>query len=424
MANDFSKEERVAFEEILEGFHDALILSNAVSVYRTDQTEMERSGDVIWRPMPYISLSYDGRDQTGNFQAANQLSVPATIGFEKGVPSVLTATELRDLLQENRLGQAAKQRLASDINVAMMNVAANQGTIVVPVAAPSSDVTLGGYAALANCDAAMNELGVSMNDRYAALSSRDYNGMAANLAGRQTMGPKVTEAYERSYVGMNAGFETMKLDYANRILAASGGAITIGAADQFYVPKAITQNPTTAERLNVDNRYQNITVSATAGVVAGDCFTVAGVNSVHLITKQDTGQLKTFRVIEVVDGTTLKISAPFISGQGATDAELQYKNITATPANGAAITFLNIDPADINPFWHKDALEILPGRYEIPAGSGVSVMRGTTDQGFEMIMTKWVDGETYKIFYRWDVRFGVVNKQPEMSGILLFNQIP
>ena len=36
MANSFSKEERVAFEDILEGFNDALVLSKNVSMYRTD----------------------------------------------------------------------------------------------------------------------------------------------------------------------------------------------------------------------------------------------------------------------------------------------------------------------------------------------------------------------------------------------------
>jgi hypothetical protein len=42
MSNSFSKEERVAFEDILEGFQDALVLSRNVSVYNTDQTMMER----------------------------------------------------------------------------------------------------------------------------------------------------------------------------------------------------------------------------------------------------------------------------------------------------------------------------------------------------------------------------------------------
>ena len=120
MANAFSKEERVAFEQLLEGFQDALVLSSNVSMYRTDQAMMERTSDVIWRPMPYISESFDGMDQTANFRDYTQLSVPATIGFSKSVPFVLDAKELRDALQEQRLGDSAKQKLASDINVAIM----------------------------------------------------------------------------------------------------------------------------------------------------------------------------------------------------------------------------------------------------------------------------------------------------------------
>lgn len=421
MANEFSKEERVAFEDILEGFQDALILSRNVSVYNTEGKEMERASDVIWRPQPYIAQSFDGTDQTNNFKDQTQLSVPATIGFEKSSPWILTAVQLRDQLQEKRLGDAAKQKLASDINVAIMNVAALQGTIVVNIAGASSSSTLGGYNAVAECDAKMNEIGVNMFDRYLSLGSRDYNGMASDLAARQTMGPKVTKAYERSYVGTVAGFETFKMDYANRIAAALGSAITIGAANQFYTPVA-TRSAATGERSNVDNRYQQITVSSTTNIVAGDAFNVADVYSVHLITKNATSQLKDFRVISVDSGTTMTISPPFISAGGGTDAELQYKNINSTPANGAALTFLNTDAADVNPFWQKDALEILPGGYAVPTDAGAAIMKGATDQGIEISMEKFYDINTKNIKYRCDVRFGVVNKQPEMSGILLFGQ--
>jgi len=67
MANSFSKEERVAFESILEGFNDALVMSSIVSKYSTNGQQMERSSDTIWRPMPYIAQSYDGSDATSNF---------------------------------------------------------------------------------------------------------------------------------------------------------------------------------------------------------------------------------------------------------------------------------------------------------------------------------------------------------------------
>lgn len=424
MANEFSKEERVAFEELLEGFNDAEVMSRNVRKYSTDQTMMERTNDTIWRPQPYVLNSFDGQDQTGNFNDKTQLSVPASISIEKSVPWIMTATELRDALQEDRLGDSARQKLGSDINVAILNTASNLGSLVVPVNGAAT-----GFDDVALCEAIMNEQGVPSWDRVLALSTRDYNNMAGNLADRQTMGRKVTRAYEEAFVGRIASFDTFKLDYARRIAAAGGGAITIATnnAATFYTPTAVTTNPTTSERLNVDNRFDTVTVSATAGVLAGDAFTIANVNAVHHITKEDTGQLKTFRVVEVVNGTTLKITPPLIdpnAGAGA-ESEIQYQNCVATSTSGtAAITWLNIDPARINPFWQMDAIEILPGRYAVPENSGAAVMRGTTDSGIEVCMTKQFDIQTYTTKFRLDTRFGVVNKAPEMSGILIFDQVP
>ena len=82
MSNSFSKEERVAFEDILEGFNDALVLSRNVSIYNTDGSMMERTNNVIYRPQPYIAQSYDGMDQTNNFTAYTQLSVPRHLAFK------------------------------------------------------------------------------------------------------------------------------------------------------------------------------------------------------------------------------------------------------------------------------------------------------------------------------------------------------
>jgi len=164
-------------------------------------------------------------------------------------------------------------------------------------------------------------------------------------------------------------------------------------------------------------------VSSTASVAAGDSFTVAALNAVHHITKGDTGQLKTFRVISVDSATTMTISPPMITNQVAADASAQYQNcVINTKAANSAIVFLNTVTASVNPFWHRDAIEILPGRYAIPDNSGVSIMRASTDQGIEMVMQKWYDINTMKTKFRWDIRFGVVMKQPEMAGILLFSQ--
>ena len=427
MANAFSKEERVAFEDLLEGFQDALVLSRNVAIYNTDQTMMERANNTIWRPMPYIAQSITstpGSSIAASYQDMTQLSVPATLGYSKTVPWTMTALDLRDALQEGRLGDAAKQKLASDINVAIMNTAANYGSLVVDIGAAAGD-----YDDVALCDSIMNEQGVPDYDRFMALSSRDYNGLAGNLVGtaRSFGNAKSDKAYERNYVGMVAGFESYKMDYANRLAAAAGGgSITIdtsGAGTQAsYVPEATST--TVGGQINVDNRFQTVTVSSTTSVAAGDAFTIAGVYAVHHITKQNTGQLKTFRVVSVDSGTTMTITPPIIGAQSTpTDAELQYQNVDVTaPSNTAAITWLNANAAQVNVFWQRDALEILPGRYAVPSDAGVAVMRATTDQGIELVMQKWYDIDSMTIKYRLDTLFGVVCKNTEMAGILLFNQ--
>jgi len=426
MSNSFSKEERVAFEDLLEGFQDALVLSRHVNIYNTDQTMMERANNTIWRPQPYIAQSISSTPGTpiSGYQGMTQLAVPATLGYSKTVPWEMTSLELRDALQEGRLGESAKQKLASDINVAIMSSAANLGSLVVPIGAAAGD-----YDDVALCDAIMNEQGVPDYDRFLALSSRDYNGLAGNLVGtaRSFGNQKSDKAYERSYVGMVAGFDTYKMDYANRqAAAAGGGSITIdtsGSGTQAnYAPQATST--AVGGQINVDNRFQTVTVSSTTNVAAGDAFTIGGVYAVHHITKQSTGQLKTFRVVSVTNSTTMVITPPIIGAQSTpTDAQLQYKNVeVSAPSNTAAITFLNVNAASVNVFWQRDSLEILPGRYAVPSDAGVAVMRATTDQGIELVLQKFYDIDSMTIKYRMDTLFGVVNKNPEMSGILLFNQ--
>jgi hypothetical protein len=423
VANLFSKEERVAFENLLEGFQDALVLSRNVAVFNTDQEMMERTNNIVWRQQPYISVSYSGTDMTTNFDDYTQLTVPATIGFSRAVPWVMSATELRDSLQEGRLGDAAKTKLASDINVAIMNVAALQGTLFVKRTGAAS-----GFDDVAEVEAVMNEQGVPDNDRYLALSTRDYNGVASDLskAGR-SFGNEVSDnALRRAYVGRLASFETYKLDYAVRKAAQLGGGgittSTLPAANNFWVPRA-TAVAATGETSNVDNRFQTITTTTNTNVAPGDSFTIGNVFAVHHITKQSTGVLKTFRVIAVPSPTTLVISPPIISNQGGSDSEAQYQNCTIPTTSGtAAITFLNTAAGNMNPFWQKDALEILPGRYAVPTDAGAAVMRASTDQGIELVMTKQYDINTMKTKYRLDTLYGVVNKQPQMSGIIMFSQ--
>lgn len=419
MPMNFSKEERVAFDQVFEKFEDNLVISNLFNKYTLDDVTAERTGNTIWRPMPYVAQSFTGIDQSANFNRNyTQLSVPTTLGYSHSVPLTLSATELRDLLQEKRLGDAAMQRLASDINVACSNLAALTGTVFVKRSSAAS-----GFDDVAACDDAFNRLGVDMTDRKLVLSSSSYNAMASNLqTASRSFGNGISDnALRRAQVGQIANFDTYKLDYAYRLLVAGGSGVTLNAANQFYVPKA-TSVAATGEVSNVDNRYQTITVNSTANVKAGDACMIAGVNEVHHITKQDTGNPKTFRVVSVPSSTTLVISPPIISAGGGSDPEIQYRNCSATPASTAAITFLNTASGLVNPFWQGDAFEIVPGNYRPQEDSGVAIQRATTSNGVTVTMARQGNIGDLSTKYRWDVFYGLVNKQPQMTGAMMFSQ--
>ncbi len=423
----FNKNEIVMFERALEGFQDALVISREFGKFEVDDVTSERASDIIWRPQPYIIQSYAGNDQSSNFNRNHtQLSVPTTLGFQRAVPMVLTARELRDPQQRERLTVAAMQRLASDINVSCSDLAALTGSIVI-----RRTTAAAGFDDVAIIDTTMNRLGIQMDNRVVAYSSGDYNNLASNLAGRGTVQGKVTTAYERAQIGMVAGIDVMKLDYAFRLTAAVPGAsVVINGANQRFVPRA-TSTAGTGEVSNVDNRFQNLAVTVGAGgaLKVGDCFTIAGVNEVHHITKADTGVLKTFRIQAIVSGggtagaNVISINPPLIAADSSpTDPELQYRNVTATPANGAALTFLNTAAASVNPFWHRSAFEIMPGRLRPQENAGMDVMTGTTDHGIPVLMTRQGAIGDLSTRYRFDVLYGVVNLQPQMSGIELFSQ--
>jgi len=419
--NRFSKEERVQFDEMVLGFDDQLTLSKNVNVYKTNSQMMERSNNTIWRPQPYIMQSYEGTDMTGRFQSATQLSVPVQINRNRSVPWVITPQELNDMQQQKRIYDSAKQRLSSDLNKAIMNAAAGLGTLVVKRTTAAS-----GFDDVAECESMMNEQEIPDWDRMIALSTRNYNQMAGNLAGRQTLSGKTLTAYDRAYIGEIASFEALKLQHANTLTKAAGVSVTINGANQYWVPQA-TQTAASGEQSNVDNRFQPLSITVGSGTVkVGDAFTIAGVYAIGHISKNVTPILKTFRITGIFSGNggtgVVQISPPIVSAGGGTDAELQYQNVDSTPANGAAITFLNTETAYVNPFWQKDSLELIPGNFVVDPNSGVEVLHAATSQGIAITMTKQFNNTTYVYDNRVDMFFGVSNIQPEMSGIILFSQ--
>lgn len=422
MPTKFTVEERVMFDDVVAGFDDMLVIGRAVDIYNPglELEAQERTLDKFWIPAPLISASFDGFDQTANFMDASELSVPVSIGYHKAVPLKLSSKNLRNTTYLRNKGVSAKQKLGSDINLALYNTVALQGSLFVKrTSAPT------GYDDIALADAAMTEVGVPVTDRLYFAAPRVANSMAGDLAKRQTFSGEAQNAYERAAIGIDiAGFDVFKNDQTVRLAAATGGAVTVSGANQYWVPTAFS-TAATGEISNVDNRGQNLVVAGGtyANIKVGDAFTLAGVNSVHMITKQDTGQLQTFRVVGKPSAGVITIYPAIISNQGGSASEKEYQNVTATPAAATPLVWLNTAAAELNPFFHKSALLLVPGSYVVDPEDGWNVMRARTELGISITYARQGEINDLSVKARWDVDFGASLTNPQMAGVEMFNQV-
>lgn len=419
MATSFTKQEQVMFDKVIEGFDDLLVIAKGAELYDPlTAQEAVNARDKFWIPAPMIGASYDGFDQTANFDGLTQLNVPASVGYHKSVPKVLSSKNLRNTYAMDQFGKAAKQKLASDVNAALFNTAALYGSVVSKRTGSPT-----GYDDVADLDTRMTRIGVPLDGRKAFYSPSAMNAMAGNLASRSEDTARSRNAYEQALIRHDvAGFEVFKNDQEIRLAAAAGGATTVNGANQRTIPAATITSAGLEE--NKDNRYTDLVVTSAnyAGIKIGDAFTIDGVNELHLISKQNTGQLKTFRVVDKPAANTIRIWPAIIDAAEGTIGSKEYANVSATPASGAALTWLNTATAALNPFFRMESLILIPGSFTVDADDGWQVMRATTDVGIGITYTRQGNINDLSCKARWDIDFGTALLNPEMAGVQLFNQ--
>lgn len=419
MANGFSKSEQIFFEDVLAGFDPNNVTSRNCKKYEPDMQAVERSGLTVRRPIPMRAEITRGLDVSADYKDVLELTVPSSLAQNdiKNHAFTLNALDLNDSTRRKRAAMAASQGLAAEVDTDVSNRVINYGSLV---ATETGDFT--NYDALSKGETQLMEREVSATVlRSLILNPRMARKMANDLASRATDNPRDRSAYERSALPPVGGFETMKSNVLTSITGNAATDILVSGAGQFKTPTVFDGTNTAA----ADNRYQTLTTSSVAAATLknGDAFTIAGVFAVGMITKKNTGQLQTFRVVSGGGTTTPTISPAIIPLDQAGTAFQKYANVTATPANGAAITILNTDSAQPSIFFAEPAVEIFHGKLAVDdLGQGVSIMREVTDSGIEIIFAKQGNVDDFSAKYRLTCWTSANVLDPQMAGIYLPNQ--
>lgn len=160
------------------------------------------------------------------------------------------------------------------------------------------------------------------------------------------------------------------------------------------------------------------TAAAASRLLKGDDFTIDGINSVHPQTKDDTGDLQQFTVLEdfssdgAGDGSILV--APAITPSG------QQQNVTAAPVDGTAITVRGAagtkSPQGL--LLHKNAYAFVSLPLATPkSGKGVmySAMEQDPQTGLWLALVQFFDGKNRVEGTRFDCLTGFGTLYREMA---------
>ncbi len=257
---------------------------------------------------------------------------------------------------------------------------------------------------VANAEAELHKLGVPEEDELFAFYDSKASVQLAN--GLKGVFPQdiAKTAIERASIGRYGGFSMFRSN--------SLKSHTVGVATGTPLVDGASQNVTYATAKDTDSQtlVTNGWTNDTADILlAGDVFTIAGVNSVNRRTRDDTGDLQTFTVLaDAAAGAstgpaTLTIAPPIITSG-------PYQTVTAAPANDAVIT-VKTGTGGVsyrqNMAWHKNALTMAFVPLDVAgSGSGVDQARENFD-GISITSTRWFDGNDMTMHFRFDILFDV-----------------
>jgi hypothetical protein len=339
---------------------------------------------------------------TASPQAVTEGEVAVNIDKQAGVDVQFTSVEETlnvDALLKSKVLDAQMATIASYIDaqlIARVNEFHNW------VGTPGT--TMSAPAALFAGAQRMDEMAIPVNDRNGVLTPADGYGIAGSLlANAAQQGGTASSALQKAKVPVIGNIDpyiTQTVPSLTTGTRAVTGTLVNGASQNVTY---LSVKSTYSQSLICDGQ-----VSKT--YKAGEVFTISGVNAINPRTKADLGYPQQFTILAdaTSDGSgnvTLSISPPIIS-----DNTSPFQNVTAAPADNAAITHLGALSTTFraSSAFHKTAIKLVSAKLIMPY-SGEADYQTDPDTGITIRYWRYSDGANDQHNHRFDVLFGTVN---------------
>lgn len=375
------------------------------SIAQADATDYDgkngyKNGDTIYVNIPMRATPTSSFDQTSTVQDVVEVTKPLTLDIVSSVAFDVNtnefATEIGLESVMNRIIKPAAVSMAHDFENKILERVTPW--IYNSVGTPGSNTF--------DVDVIL-EARQKLNENLCPKNTDERFFMFNSKAGRKAVGARkglfqsseeISKQYKEGYIGIADGFNWLESEMTQ--------THTNGNDVVFEVRTTVSTQGATS--IVVEG------LTTTTGTVKkGTVFTVAGVNAVHPQTREDLGELQQFVVTAdaTADGSgyaTLSVSpAMYTTGT--------LQNITAFPADGAAITPVGTasQTARQNIAFHKNAFRMVTVPLILPTNAEFAAQYSY--KGFNMAVVYDWDQAKRKMMLRLDMLGGVCQERPEWA---------
>lgn len=379
----------------------------AKSIDKADESDFGgkngyNAGDTIYISKPARFIPGSTADITSTIQGVTEEKVALPLDIRKVVGIELTSAEIAtDMALKSwakRILEPAVSSMAQYIETAYLDKAVDATYNVV---GDADGTTVYDTDLALSANQKIDENGCALFDDRFFLTTPFGNRSAVNARkGLFQSSDEISKQYKMGYMGTADGFNFMR---NNMLPTVTNGNDVTGAA----IDGAVTTGSST---IHIDG-----ITTGTGTVLKGSVFTIAGVYAVHPITKTTLSHLQQFVVTADVTASGVSDADVAISPTiyGSTSGSLQ--NVSALPADDAAIVFVGAASAALRQSlaYHKSAFRMVSVPLVTPGGTDMAAQE--TKDGFTIRVIRDYDVLTDKLIMRLDFLGGLAATRPEWA---------